>query len=425
MKSWSSPALPALAHPAGADEPFKLFDTSTRNVETVEVPDQAGMYVCGITPYDATHLGHAATYVTFDIAGRVMRDMGSDVTYVQNVTDVDDPLLERATRDGVDWRELATSEISLFHGDMEALNVIPPQHYIGVVESMDIHIANVAALVSAGKAYPVPVADGTAVADGAADFYLDLAQEPAFGDVSGWSRDEMLAVYAERGGDPERSGKRDALDPLLWRAERHGEPAWDGGGVLGSGRPGWHIECTSIALKYLGEGFTLQGGGTDLIFPHHEMSSTQAIALTGHKPFAQHYAHQGMVGYEGEKMSKSKGNLVKVSVLRQQGVDPMAIRLVLLNQHYRRDWEYTDALLSEAQDRLARWREATDRDGVDAAATISSIRKAVRTDLDTPSALAAVDAWCEQSRNASGDAVETGSGQLVREAVLALLGVYL
>lgn len=420
MKSWSAPSLPAVSTTAGADTPFALFDTAAGKPLPIEPAEAAGMYVCGITPYDATHLGHAATYVTFDLAHRVMRDMGMKVTYVQNVTDVDDPLLERAARDGVDWRDLATSEIELFHGDMEALAVLPPQHYIGVVESMGSHAANVTKLVESGAAYASPAPEGEDVADGAADIYLDLAQQPTFGDLSHWSREEMLDVYADRGGDPERPGKRDALDPLLWRAERAGEPAWNGGSVIGRGRPGWHIECTSIALEHLGTGFTLQGGGTDLVFPHHEMSAVQAVALSGQVPFARHYAHQGMVGYEGEKMSKSKGNLVKVSVLRREGVDPMAIRLVMLAQHYRSDWEYTDAMLEAAKERLARWRAATSNDRGDAEAVVEDLRRALRNDLDTASALAAVDAWCETAENEA-----IGSGGQVREAVEALLGVRL
>lgn len=419
MKSWSTPLPNALACTEGADIPFKLYDTAARSITPIETDGSAGLYVCGITPYDATHLGHAATYVTFDLAGRVLRDLGNDVTYVQNVTDVDDPLLERAQRDGVDWRELATSEIELFHGDMEALNVIAPQHYVGVVESMNTHIANVVRLVEKGAAYAVPVPEDEAMTPGAADVYLDLSKQSSFGDVSHWNRAEMLDVYADRGGDPERTGKRDELDPLLWRAERVGEPAWDGGNVIGRGRPGWHIECTSIALADLGSGFTLQGGGTDLIFPHHEMSAVQAVALTGEKPFAKHYAHQGMVGFEGEKMSKSKGNLVKVSVLRREGVDPMAIRLVLLAQHYRTDWEYAPELLHLAQKRLATWRKATEHDGAPSEPLIRSIRAALRNDLNSAEALAAIDAWCQTP------GTELGSGGEVRAAVDALLGVRL
>ena len=420
MKSWSRPALNPVASPAGADIDVRLFDTAAGEIVPIDLGEQAGLYVCGITPYDATHLGHAATYVTFDIAQRVMIDAGAQVTYVQNVTDVDDPLLERAARDDVDWRELATSEIELFHGDMEALGVIPPQHYVGVVESMTLHSANVARLLERGLAYTVDVPAAENAAAGAKDVYLDLAQQPTFGSVSHWDREQMMAVFADRGGDPEREGKRDVFDPLLWRAEREGEPAWDGGPGVGRGRPGWHIECTSIALEHLGNGFTLQGGGTDLIFPHHEMSAVQADALTGQPPFAHHYAHQGMVGYDGEKMSKSKGNLVKVSVLRREGVDPMAIRLVLLDQHYRADWEYIDALLDAAKERLATWRRAIEADGVDATPTNEAVRRALRSDLDTPAALAAIDAWCA----AEGEEA-VGSAQQIHDVVDALLGVKL
>ena len=412
--------MPPVPTSAGSDIPFELFDTAAGHPLAVDPGRAAGMYVCGITPYDATHLGHAATYVTFDLAHRTLLDLGLDVTYVQTVTDVADPLLERAARDGIDWRELATSEIELFHGDMEALSVIPPQHYVGVVESMATHAANVTKLVESGAAYLSPVPDDEPCAAGAQDVYLDLSQQDSFGSVSHWNREQMLDVYADRGGDPERPGKRDALDPLLWRAERDGEPSWDGGAAIGRGRPGWHIECTSIALEHLGEGFTLQAGGTDLVFPHHEMSAVQAVALTGAQPFARHYAHQAMVGYHGEKMSKSKGNLVKVSVLRREGTDPMAIRLVLLAQHYRTDWEYTDAMLAEAEERLARWRRATEDDRADASDAVEAVRRALRSDLDAPAALAAVDAWCE---SAPGDVI--GSGQQVREAVEALLGVRL
>ena len=421
VKSWSTPMIPTVSSAAGADLPLTFHDRLTGTKRPVEATGKAGMYVCGITPYDATHLGHAATYVTFDLAHRVLLDMGLDVHYVQNVTDIDDPLLERAQRDGVDWRELATSEISLFHGDMEALNVIPPQDYVGVVESMDVHIAGVSTLLRKGAAYRVDVPEDEAGRAGAQDVYLDIAQQESFGAESGWTREQMLEVFADRGGDPDRAGKRDALDPLLWRAERPGEPAWDGGETLGRGRPGWHIECTSIALDKLGMGFTVQGGGNDLIFPHHEMSAVQAAALTDETPFAHHYVHQGMVGYEGEKMSKSKGNLVKVSVLRREGVDPMAIRLVLLDQHYRTDWEYTDALLAAATSRLASWRDAITQGRGPADETIAAIRTALRDDLNSPAALQAVDAWA----NDTSAPVDFESAQQMKDALAALLGVNL
>jgi L-cysteine:1D-myo-inositol 2-amino-2-deoxy-alpha-D-glucopyranoside ligase len=378
------------------------------------------MYVCGVTPYDATHLGHAATYVTFDLVVRAMLDAGHEVDYVQNVTDVDDPLLERAARDGRDWRELATSEIDLFREDMTALGVLPPNQLLGVVESMDEIVDAVRRLVESGAAYrvPVPAAEGTGE-----DVYLDLARASGFGEVSHWTREEMEAVFPRRGGDPERPGKRDPLDPLLWRAAREGEPSWPDD-LLGPGRPGWHIECTAISLGHLGVPFDIKGGGTDLVFPHHEMSAVQATALTGCDVFARHYVHQAMVGFEGEKMSKSKGNLVLVSRLRARGVDPMAIRLLLLAQHYRREWEFTEALLDDAAARLELWRSAFSVNlGADATDTIAAVRGAVADDLDTASALAAVDAWAEKTLAGAED--DRAAPGLLARSVDAILGVRL
>jgi L-cysteine:1D-myo-inositol 2-amino-2-deoxy-alpha-D-glucopyranoside ligase len=378
------------------------------------------MYVCGVTPYDATHLGHAATYVTFDLVVRAMLDVGHEVDYVQNVTDVDDPLLERAARDGRDWRELATSEVDLFREDMTALGVLPPDQFLGVVESMDEIISAVRRLVDGDSAYRVPVPEAEGAGE---DIYLDLARATGFGEVSHWSREEMEAVFPRRGGDPERPGKRDPLDPLLWRAAREGEPSWDDD-LLGPGRPGWHIECTAISLAHLGIPFDIKGGGTDLVFPHHEMSAVQATALTGGDVFARHYVHQAMVGYQGEKMSKSKGNLVLVSRLRARGVDPMAIRLLLLAQHYRNEWEFTESLLDEAQARLERWRSALSVNrGADATDTVAAVRAAIADDLDSPAALSAVDAWAEKTLAGAEDD-QTAPGLLAR-SVDAILGVRL
>jgi L-cysteine:1D-myo-inositol 2-amino-2-deoxy-alpha-D-glucopyranoside ligase len=374
------------------------------------------MYVCGITPYDATHMGHAATYVTFDVLGRALRDAGHDVDYVQNITDVDDPLLERAARDGIRWEDLAAQEISLFREDMTALAVMPPDHYVGVVESIEPVGAAVRALLERGAAYEVetPESDGN-------DLYLDISADAGFGAVSNWTRDQMLAVVADRGGDPDRAGKRDRLDPLLWRAARDGEPSWPVDG-LPEGRPGWHIECTAIALDHLGMSFDVQGGGTDLVFPHHEMSATQAVVLTGERPFARTYAHQAMVGLDGEKMSKSKGNLVLVSRLRADGVDPMAIRLALLAQHYRTEWSWTEDLLKQAQVRLETWRSALSVNSApDAADVVEAVRARVADDLDTPGALVAVDAWAKLTLTRGGTD-GTAAGVLAR-ALDAILGI--
>jgi L-cysteine:1D-myo-inositol 2-amino-2-deoxy-alpha-D-glucopyranoside ligase len=411
--SWPTPFLPAVP---GTGLPVRIFDSSAGVVRAVAPGSTARMYVCGITPYDATHMGHAATYVTFDVLGRALRDAGHEVDYVQNITDVDDPLLERAARDGLDWKDLATQEISLFREDMTALAVIPPEHYVGVVESIEPVAAAVRGLLDKGAAYEVDTTESEGN-----DLYLDITSDPGFGAVSNWTREQMLAVFSDRGGDPDRPGKRDQLDPLLWRSAREGEPAWSVEG-LPAGRPGWHVECTAIALEHLGMAFDVQGGGTDLVFPHHEMSATQAVVLTGKRPFARTYAHQAMVGLDGEKMSKSKGNLVLVSKLREDGVDPMAIRLALLARHYRTEWSWTDEVLKQAQERLDTWRAAL---SVTAAPqseeVLAVVRERVADDLDTPGALAAVDEWARRCLTLGGPD-PTSAGVLVR-ALDAILGV--
>lgn len=413
MRAWPAPHLPVVP---GEPISLRLHDVARDKVAPVEPEGAARLYVCGVTPYDTTHMGHAATYVTFDLVGRALRDGGRPVTYVQNVTDVDDPLFERAARDGFDWRDLGSEQIALFLEDMTALGVIPPDHFMGVMESMPQIIEAVQRLVDRDVTYEV-------VEDGVRDTYLDLTAAGGLGELSHLDRETMLAFSAERGGDPQRPGKRDPLDPMLWRGEREGEPAWDAG-ALGRGRPGWHIECTAIAMEHLGDHVDVQGGGTDLVFPHHEMSVVQAEAITGERPFARHTAHQAMVAYDGEKMSKSKGNLVRVSTLRSEGVDPMAIRLVLLAHHYRGEWEWTAQDLTQAQERLKRWRRGLSTDGgPDATGTIAQIRVAVADDLDTPAALRAVDTWVEQSLATTGD-VRSAPGELAR-AIDALLGIRL
>jgi L-cysteine:1D-myo-inositol 2-amino-2-deoxy-alpha-D-glucopyranoside ligase len=411
MQSWSSPDIPRLP---GRGQPLRLYDTATDELRPTAPGPTAGMYVCGITPYDATHLGHAATYLAFDLVNRLWRDAGHDVRYVQNVTDIDDPLLERADRDGEDWVVLGMRETALFREDMEALRVLPPDHYIGAVESVGEVVEMVEKLLAEGAAYTLD--------DGTGDVYFDTARAPRFGYESRYSQAEMLTYFAERGGDPERAGKRQPLDPVLWRGAREGEPSWDGG--LGPGRPGWHIECTAIALNRLGPTFDVQGGGSDLRFPHHEMSAAHGECLTGEWPFARHYVHAGMIGLDGEKMSKSRGNLVFVSRLRADGVDPAAIRLALYAGHYRSDRAWTGDLLDEARDRLARWRAAAAlATGPAADATLARVRERLTDDLDTPAALAAVDRWAEGALTRGGD--DPGAPQLVAAAVDALLGVRL
>ncbi|SCE31209.1 L-cysteine:1D-myo-inositol 2-amino-2-deoxy-alpha-D-glucopyranoside ligase, partial [Streptomyces sp. SolWspMP-sol7th] len=340
MHSWPVSEVPALP---GKGRDLRIHDTATNGPVTLTPGEVARIYVCGITPYDATHMGHAATYNAFDLVQRVWLDSGRQVHYVQNVTDVDDPLLERAVRDGEDWTGLAERETALFREDMTALRMLPPRHYIGAVEAIPGIVPLVERLCAMGAAYELE-----------GDIYFSVASDRHFGEVSNLDAEAMRLLSAERGGDPERPGKKNPLDPMLWMAAREGEPSWDGGS-LGRGRPGWHIECVAIALDHLGMGFDVQGGGSDLAFPHHEMGASHAQVLTGEHPFARSYVHAGMVGLDGEKMSKSKGNLVFVSRLRKDGVDPAAIRLALLAHHYRADWEWTAEGLQEAVDRLARW----------------------------------------------------------------------
>jgi L-cysteine:1D-myo-inositol 2-amino-2-deoxy-alpha-D-glucopyranoside ligase len=409
MHAWPASEVPVLP---GKGRDLRIHDTATGGRVTLVPGPVARIYVCGITPYDATHLGHAATYNAFDLVQRVWLDTKRQVHYVQNVTDIDDPLLERANATGQDWTELAERETALFREDMTALRMLPPKHFIGAVESIPGIVPIVERLRDAGAAYELE-----------GDIHFSVEADPHFGEVSGLDAGTMRLLSAERGGDPERPGKKNPLDPLLWTVARDGEPHWDGGS-LGRGRPGWHIECVAIALEHLGMGFDVQGGGSDLAFPHHEMGASHARVLTGEYPFAKTYVHAGMVGLHGEKMSKSKGNLVFVSTLRRDGVDPAAIRLTLLAHHYRADWEYTGAVLDEAAARLDRWRSAVSRpDGPAADALVEEIREALADDLDTPSALAAVDRWAAAQHSAGG--TDEGAPGLVSRAVNALLGVAL
>jgi L-cysteine:1D-myo-inositol 2-amino-2-deoxy-alpha-D-glucopyranoside ligase len=402
VQAWRCPEIPTIE---GSAPILRLYDSATDEVRPTRAAGTARMYVCGITPYDATHIGHAATYLSFDLIHRYWRAAGVEVDYVQNVTDVDDPLLERADRDGVDWRDLAAREIELFRSDMTALRVLPPGAYVGAVESIDEIALEVAALLEAGHAYRV--ADDTYP-----DVYFDHAASGQFGYESRLSESEMLGLFAERGGDPDRPGKRHPLDPLLWRIARPGEPAWNS--PLGSGRPGWHIECAVIAINRLGATIDLQGGGADLLFPHHEYSAAHAETISGERPFAGHYTHAGMITMDGEKMSKSLGNLAFVHRLLADGADPGAIRAALYAGHYREERAWSPDLLAEATRRVKAWREAAGRSGADSAAVVDRVRSALAADLDTPAALAALDVW------AADDSL---SGGVVADAVDALLGI--
>lgn len=416
MKAWLAPQVPQI-DVTTPEAPSRLRVHDTSRGELVEVGPVAGaarMYVCGITPYDATHLGHANTYLTFDLLNRAWRDLGLGVEYAQNVTDVDDPLLERANLTGQDWTELATDQTQLFRTDMEALRVLPPDNYVGAVESIPEVVALLERMMPSGTVYQVEDAEFP-------DWYFRCEMAPGFGEVSGLDGQAMLAKFVDMGGDPERPGKKHPLDCLVWRMAREGEPSWESS--LGRGRPGWHIECTAIALDHLGADFDVQGGGSDLAFPHHEMCAAEGTVATG-KPFAEAYVHSGMVALDGQKMSKSLGNLELVSRLRAQGVDPMAIRLALLAHHYRENWEWEASQVDAAVERLALWRSAAALDSaLDATSAIAAARTAIRTDLDAPSALAAIDAWASASLDVAGD--DTATPALVATFVDAVLGIAL
>jgi L-cysteine:1D-myo-inositol 2-amino-2-deoxy-alpha-D-glucopyranoside ligase len=406
MRPWPAPQRPRVP---GRSPPVELTDTPTGARRTAG--SRARMYVCGITPYDATHLGHAATYVTFDVLNRMWRDAGADVVSVQNVTDVDDPLFERARESNRDWAELAAEQTELFGTDMSWLRVLPPDRYVGAVESIPLVIELIEQLRTVAATYEV---DG--------DVYFSVTADAHFGQVSGLTRPAMVERFGEHGGDPQRPGKKDPLDCVLWSRSRPGEPAWDS--PFGAGRPGWHVECAAIALAELGVGFDVQGGGNDLIFPHHEMSAAEAHVATGQWPFAQAYVHAGMVQLDGKKMSKSDGNLVFVSALRDRGVDAGAVRLALLADQYRLDRDWTSAGLDHARDRLDRWRQAVGlRSGPDARPLTAAVRAHLADDLDTPAALAAVDGWADHAL--AQDGPDAAAPDAVRDLVDALLGVAL
>ena len=402
MQPWSEVFVPKLNVLPGTP---MVFDSASLGMRALPIERPGTIYVCGITPYDATHMGHAATYLAFDTLIRTWRASGVEVKYAQNITDVDDPLLERALATNRDWRDIAAEQIELFQTDMVALRVIPPQNYVGVVEAMSIIEQSVVKLVQLGAAYKVDD-----------DYYYDMSKSDMLGKVSHLSDSQMFEVFAQRGGDPEREGKRNPLDPMLWRARVGADPFWPSD--LGEGRPGWHIECSAIATHYLGSNIDVQGGGSDLKFPHHEMSAAHAQSLTDVAPFADNFMHAGMVSLDGEKMSKSLGNLVFVSKLRAAGVDPMAIRLTLLQHHYRSDWEWQDVELEQATAKLATWRDAFSRPA-GSPDVVMEVIAALRQDLDTPGAIALIDQWVSASN--SGDTSAPTAPMVT--AVDALLGI--
>ncbi|WP_166350353.1 cysteine--1-D-myo-inosityl 2-amino-2-deoxy-alpha-D-glucopyranoside ligase [Phytoactinopolyspora limicola] len=408
MRAWAAPFHRPLP---GRGLPVRLHDTASDSVRLAAKGPTASLYVCGITPYDATHLGHAATYVAFDVLVRAWRDAGQEVRYVQNVTDIDDPLLERAASVGIDWAELAATQVQLFRDDMAWLGVIPPDKYVSAVDT----IPRITELIGRLK-------DRSAVYDVDGDLYFSVRSDPRFGEISHLDAATMRTLFAERGGDPDRPGKQDPLDCLVWRLERPGEPSWPS--PYGAGRPGWHIECTAIVLDHLdtGGGIDVQGGGNDLIFPHHEMCASEAHVATGRWPFAHTYTHAGMVAYQGAKMSKSLGNLVFAATLRTAGHDPGVVRLALYGHHYRSCWEWTDTMLDEASATLDRWRAAVAAPaGPDAAPVLDEVRRCLANDLDVPGAVAAVDTWMRRTLADGGP--DPAAPALMADVVDTLLGI--
>ena len=411
MKSWPEVYIPTID--SKFDTPnLQLFNSHSRKIEKLPSKKTFRMYVCGITPYDSTHLGHAATYLSFDLINRYLRAMKSEVLFVENITDIDDPLLVRAVRDGINWQVLADSQIELFRSDMTSLRVLPPKFYIGAVEAIGLVTTKIEELKSSGAIYPVEK-----------DLYFRVHSDPDFGSRSHLSEDDCLKIFAERGGDPDRVGKENPLDSLVWLSKRENEPGWPS--IHGEGRPGWHIECCAIALGYLQPDpqddflIDIQGGGNDLIFPHHEMSAAQARVSTG-KDFARMYVHTGMIGLNGEKMSKSLGNLVFVSSLMQYGVNPMVIRCALLMQNYAKDRMWSDDLLVQAQKFIAELTlHLSQSECAPTHDVIQNVLNALSNNLDTETVFAILQQWIKDCQNGG---IGGKPGELSR-ALDALLGL--
>ena len=370
---------------------MRLYDTARREVVPFEAGPIVKMYTCGITPYDAAHLGHAATYLAYDVLQRRLRDLGHETQCVRNVTDVDDDILRKARELGVYYLDLAAEEVSRFDTDMAALGLLPAFSEPRATSAIPDILGFIGMVLESGHAYR----SGGAV-------YFDVSSFARFGQVSGYDHETMLRLAAERGGHPDDPLKRNPLDFVLWQPSAPDEPFWDS--LWGPGRPGWHIECSALSMRELGETIDIHGGGSDLIFPHHECEAAQSEAATG-SVFVRYWIHAGMVRLDGTKMSKSLGNLVFVHDLLKEW-EPAAVRLAILGHHYRSDWDWHDGLMPEATSRLQAWRRAGPGEG-----GLAEVRAALDDDLDTPSAIGAIDA-----------AVVRGDGV---EAAAKLLGVTL
>jgi L-cysteine:1D-myo-inositol 2-amino-2-deoxy-alpha-D-glucopyranoside ligase len=369
---------------------MRLWCTARRRIVPFEPGPVVTLYTCGITPYDATHVGHAAVYLAYDVLQRRLRDRGHETRCVRNITDVDDSILGKARELGVHYLDLAAAETTRFDDDMIALGLLPSWSEPRATSAIADIRGFIGMVLERGHAY-----------EAGGGVYFDVSSFADFGSVSGCSREEMLALAAERGGNVDDPHKRDPLDFVLWQPSLDDEPAWDS--LWGPGRPGWHIECSALALRELGTTIDLHGGGADLIFPHHECERAQSEAATG-EPFVRHWMHQAMVRMDGEKMSKSVGNLVFVSELRKDW-EPMAIRLMIIENHYRAAWEWDDTRMPRAAERLERWRAAGEGSG-----GLAEVRAALDADLDVVAAIAAVDAAAASGEGVSESAALLGIG---------------
>ncbi len=392
---------------------MRLYNTLGQTVQDFAPRPNAPVtvYVCGITPYDTTHLGHAFLYVTFDVLIRHLEAKGWPVRYVQNVTDIDDDILRKSREVGEDWIALGNRWTRRFIDDLLALNVRPPDVYARATDEIRTIIDINSRLIDEGYAYA-----------GGGNVYFRVSRDPDYGKLSQLTQAEMLPISAERGANPNDPNKEGPLDFILWQAQAPGEPAWDS--PWGPGRPGWHIECSALSLHHLGAPLDIHGGGGDLVYPHHESEIAQSEHYTGGE-FARFWVHCAMLRYQGEKMSKSLGNMVFARDLLKT-VSPDAVRLALLSHHYRDSWEYTDADLQRAVALAERLRLAGHAGGGSAGRSLSSVHTvgvhdyvtrfsaALDNDLDTPTALQVLDELASevQSSRSSSEAIHQLAGVL-------------
>ena len=389
---------------------MKLYNPLEQESEVFEPQGQVvSVYVCGITPYDTTHLGHAFTFAAFDIIIRYLESKGHRVRYVQNVTDIDDDILRQAGKEGEDWQVVGDRWTAHFIQDMQALNVRPPDFFPRATDYVSGMVETVEQLIEAGVAY-----------ESGGNVYFHIDSWPRFGELSRIPRDEMLAIANERGNFPNDPNKRDALDFVLWQAQAPGEPAWES--PWGPGRPGWHIECSTMSSELLGDTVDIHGGGADLVFPHHESEIAQSEGAAGHEPFVRFWMHTAMVYYEGEKMSKSLGNLIMVRDLLEDW-SPDALRLYMAGHHYREPWPHDDEELAAAEQLAQKLRQAVSVAGdgdthIDPTMAQSAFVKAMDDDLNTPRAIKAL----EQLADATLTAVNAGQDVAAAQAALREMG---